>query len=45
VDESEEPSIVAVIKLFRSVRELACNSEASGAALSVPEVVRCFRSL
>jgi hypothetical protein len=45
VDESEELSIVAVIKLFRSVKELACDLEASSAALSVPEVVRCFKSL
>jgi len=45
MDESEELSIVAVIKLFRSVRELACDLKASGAALSVPEVVHCFRSL
>ena len=45
MDESEELSIVAVIKLFRSVRELACDLEASNAALSVPKVVRCFKSL
>jgi len=45
MDESEELFIVAVIKLFRSVRELACDSEASGAILLVPKVVCCFRSL
>jgi len=45
VDKLRELSIVAVIKLFRSVRELVCNSEASSAALLVPKVVRCFKSL